>query len=111
MNFITEYTSKFSISAAAQQQCTHYKYLKWNSNYFLQQWEANAGTYAAGTVHRYNQIFHVVFTNGVTIGKLKEMHSNNGSAQLALSFRKAEGMPAYVIVGLAGETGSVSDTK
>lgn len=105
-NFHTEYTSSFTISKENQQLLTHYKYLKWESDFFLAMWESNIGTYAAGTISRYNNIFHVSFTNGVTIGKLKQLRSNNCTVQLALSFRKAAGLPAYVIVGLASPEAS-----
>lgn len=100
-NFFEAYTSRFALPEEMQKQLTHYKYLKWDSDFFLGNWECNIDTYAAGCIHRYNQLFHVQFTNGVTIGKLKQLREAGTSVQLALSFRKAAFAPAYVVVGLA----------
>lgn len=96
--FHNAYTSQFALPAEMQQQLTHYKYLKWDSDFFLGNWESNAGTYAAGTIHRYNQLFHVQFCHSLSIGALKQLRDAGESIQLALSFRKAAGMPAYVLV-------------
>ena len=83
IDFNTEYTSSFTISPENQKQLTHYKYLKWNSDFFLGMWEANVGTYAAGTIHRYNQIFHVQFCHSLSIGALKQLRSEQRQPPLA----------------------------
>lgn len=94
--FIHEYFANFNISSQNMDKITHYKLLKWDASFFLQQWNKNIGTYAAGTIRRYNEMFHVQFCN-CSISKLRA----NPNAKLMLSFRKAEGMPAFVMVMIA----------
>lgn len=98
LSFNEAYTSRFALSPEHAAQCTHYKYLKWDSDFFLAMWEANVGTYAAGTIHRYNNIFHVQFCHSLSIGALKQLRAAGEGIKLSLSFRKAAGKPAYVLV-------------
>ena len=98
LQFRESYFTSFSIPFQFTQNLSYYKRLNWSASYFLQQWESNVATYAAGTIRRYNQINHVQFCKGCSIGRIKELLAVNPELQLDLSFRKAEGMPAFVLV-------------
>lgn len=98
LQFREAYHTQFSIPAYLQNKLSIYKRLNWSAAYFMQQWESNIGTYAAGTIRRYNHIFHVSFCSECNIGRIKQKLSENPNLQLALSFRKSHNMPAYVIV-------------
>jgi hypothetical protein len=98
LQFREAYHTQFSIPTYLQSSLTLYKYLKWDAAYFLNQWNRNIDTYAAGTIRRYNELFHVQFSSGISLGKIKQMLEEGNSFQLALSFRKCKQMPAYVIV-------------
>lgn len=75
-----------------------YKCLHWQCSHFVKEWESNIGTYAAGTIRRYNHIFHVQFAKRCSLGKIKSLLSTGDNPQLILSFRKSPGLPAVVIV-------------
>jgi hypothetical protein len=98
MQFRDAYHTQFSIPEYLQSSLSLYKRLNWSAQYFLNQWYGNAGTYAAGTIRRYNHIYHVQFCTGCSIGQIREKLESNPELQLALSFRTAPGMPSYVIV-------------
>lgn len=98
LNFREAYINNFTIPACYSHNLTYYKMSKWSAAYFLSQWEKNIGTYAAGTIHKYNEINHVQFCKSCSIGKIKSLLSQHPNLQVLLSFRKAPGMPAYVIV-------------
>ena len=98
LQFRESYFHHFAIPFDYMPVLDYYKRLNWSASYFLQQWESNIATYAAGTIRRYNQINHVQFCKGCSIGRIKELLAVNPELQLDLSFRKAEGMPAFVLV-------------
>lgn len=102
LQFRESYYSQFSIPEHLTAELKVYKYLQMPVRKFLDHWYENAGTYAAGTLRRYNHIHHVQFCKGVSIGRLKVMLAKNPEMQLRLSFRKAVGMPAFVLVDLLG---------
>ena len=98
LSFRESYTHNFTIPSQFKSLLTYYKMSKWSASYFISQWEKNIGTYAAGTIHKYNEINHVQFCYSCSLGKIKSMLSSNPDLQLVLSFRKAQGLPAYVLV-------------
>jgi hypothetical protein len=98
LQFREAYHTQFTIPDYLTESLTIYKYLKWDAAFFLAQWESNIGTYAAGTIRRYNQIFHVQFAKDISLGKIKSLLDNGNSFQVALSFRKTNKLPAMVIV-------------
>lgn len=98
LQFRESYFTSFCIPAQFTSSLSYYKRLNWSASYFLQEWESNIATYAAGTIRRYNRINHVQFCSGCSIGKIKSMLETYPNLQLDLSFRKAEGMPAFVLV-------------
>ena len=98
LQFRESYFTSFSIPSQFTSSLSYYKRLNWSASYFLQEWESNIATYAAGTIRRYNRINHVQFCSGCSIGRIKELLTVNPNLQLDLSFRKAEGMPAFVLV-------------
>ena len=102
LQFREAYITQFSIPEYLQCHLTLYKYLKWDAAYFLNQWNRNIDTYAAGTIRRYNELFHVQFAANCSLGKIKLHLAEGKQMQLALSFRKSHKMPAYVIVDFAG---------
>jgi len=104
LQFREAYYTQFSIPAYLQSHLSSYKYLKWSAAYFLNQWNRNIDTYAAGTIRRYNEIFHVQFSANCSLGRIKQMLAEGKSFQLALSFRKSPSLPAYVIIDFTGET-------
>lgn len=98
LQFREAYTHRFAIPDYLTPNLSYYKRLNWSAAYFLAQWERNIGTYAAGTIHRFNEINHVQFCSACSIGKIKALLASNPELQLDLSFRKAAGLPAYVLV-------------
>lgn len=98
LQFREAYHTSFAMPEYLIDNLEIYKRLNWSAAYFLNQWESNIGTYAAGTIRRYNHIFHVNFCTGCSIGKIKEKLATNPNLQLDLSFRKSAGIPAIVIV-------------
>ena len=98
LQFRESYFTSFSIPSQFIDSLSYYKRLNWSASYFLQEWKSNIATYAAGTIRRYNRINHVQFCSGCSIGRIKELLTVNPNLQLDLSFRKAEGMPAFVLV-------------
>lgn len=98
LQFRESYFTSFSIPSQFIDSLTYYKRLNWSASYFIAQWESNIGTYAAGTIRRYNQINHVQFCKGCSLGLIKHYLEINPHLQLDLSFRKAEGLPAFVLV-------------
>ena len=100
LQFRDAYHTQFSIPAylITNSNLVIYKYLKWDAAYFLNQWNRNIDTYAAGTIRRYNELFHVQFCSGISLGRIKDMLDNGQSFQLALSFRKSDKLSAYVLV-------------
>lgn len=96
--FREAYYTQFTIPEYLTSELTLYKYLKWDAAFFLAQWDRNIDTYAAGTIRRYNEIFHVQFAANISLGKIKDLLSKGNSFQLALSFRKTHKLPAMVIV-------------
>ena len=96
--FREAYITRFAIPEYLLGNLTYYKRLNWSAAYFLAQWEKNVGTYAAGTIHRFNEINHVQFCPSCNIGRIKQLVEIHPDMQLTLSFRKAKGLPAYVIV-------------
>jgi hypothetical protein len=102
IQFREAYHTQFSIPTYLQSSLTLYKYLKWDAAYFLNQWNRNIDTYAAGTIRRYNDMYHVQFASGISLGKIKQLLAEGKEFQLALSFRKTKSMPAYVIVDFTG---------
>ena len=92
------YHTQFSIPAYLTENLEIYKRLNWSAEYFLSQWESNVGTYAAGTIRRYNHIFHVNFCSECNIGRIKSATQNDPGVQLILSFRKMDKNPAIVLV-------------
>lgn len=98
LSFREAYINNFTIPAQYADFLNYYKLSKWSAAYFISQWERNIGTYAAGTIHKYNEINHVQFCPGCSIGQIKESIVKNPNRQIVLSFRKAPGLPAYVIV-------------
>ena len=98
------YHTQFSIPDYLTEGLEIYKRLNWSASYFIAQWESSRGTYAAGTIRRYNHIFHVNFSQECNIGKIKSQLEADPNTQLILSFRKLPKQPAYVIVDfLRGE--------
>ncbi len=98
LQFREAYITQLSIPTYLQSNLTLYKYLQWDAAYFLNQWNRNIDTYAAGTIRRYNDMYHVQFASGISLGKIKQLLADGNEFQLALSFRKTDKMPAYVIV-------------
>lgn len=98
LQFRESYTHSFAIPDYLTTDLSIYKRLNWSAAYFMDQWSSNIGTYAAGTIRRYNHIFHVQFCSGCSIGAIIQKLESNPNLQLALSFRKADNLPAYVIV-------------
>lgn len=105
LQFRDAYHTQFTIPAYLLEkfELDVYKRLDWSAAYFLKQWESNIGTYAAGTIRRYNHIFHVSFCTDCNIGRIKQKLQDNPNLQLILSFRKSPKMPAYVIVDFKKE--------
>ena len=98
LQFSESYFTSFSIPEQFLRNLSYYKRLHWSASYFLQQWESNVGTYAAGTIRRFNHINHVQFCSECSIGRIKELLEINPALQLDLSFRKSDGLPAFVLV-------------
>ena len=98
LQFREAYHHHFAIQSHLQSDLSYYKRLHWSTAYFLAQWNSNISTYAAGTIRRYNQIHHVNFCSGCSLGKIKLLLESYPNLQLDLSFRKAEGLPAFVLV-------------
>lgn len=98
LQFREAYIHNFTIPEHLQQGLEIYKRLNWSAQYFLDQWQSNIGTYAAGTIRRYNHIFHVQFCSGCSLGQIISKLESNPNLQLALSFRKSATLPAYVII-------------
>lgn len=100
LQFRESYYTGFTIPSQFAEMLAYYKRVNWSAAYFLNQWESNIGTYAAGTIRRYNQINHVQFCAGCSIGQIKFLLETYPelNLQLDLSFRKANGMPAFVLV-------------
>ncbi len=98
LQFREAYYTQFSIPAYLADKLTYYKRLNWSAKYFLEQWNSNISTYAAGTIRRYNNINHVAFSSGCSLGLIKHWLAKNPDLQLDLSFRKSPNMPAFVIV-------------
>lgn len=103
LQFRDAYHTQFSIPEYLQQYLTSYKMLKWDAAYFLNQWNRNIDTYAAGTIRRYNELYHVQFCTGCSLGRIKQMLAEGQSFQLALSFRKSAKLPAYVLVSFSSK--------
>ena len=91
-----EYYHSFSVSQPDKLEL--YKFLRWDASYFLNKWHNVAGTKLAGTIQRYMQIYHVQFCKGCSYDKIRIALAANPETKLALSFRKAAGLPAYVLV-------------
>lgn len=91
-----EYYHSFTI--ADPKYLDQYKLLKWDASYFLNNWHNMAGTKLAGTIQRYMHIYHVQFCKGCSYDKIRIALAANPETKLALSFRKAAGLPAYVLV-------------
>ena len=51
---IAAYHTQFAIPEYLTENLELYKRLNWSASYFMQQWESNIATYAAGTIRRYN---------------------------------------------------------
>lgn len=98
LQFREAYHTSFAIPPAFHSYLTYYKRSNWSAAYFLSQWEKNIGTYAAGTIHKYNEINHVQFCSSCSLGKIKSLIEKYPNLQISLSFRKAPNMPAYVLV-------------
>lgn len=96
--FNAAYNTQFNIPEYLQADLDIYKRLNWQASYFLAQWESNIDTYAAGTIRKYNHIFHVNFCSGCSLGKIKNLIANGHNPQLILSFRKYGKYPAIVLV-------------
>ena len=101
--FNDAYFSHFALSQQSAASCTLYKLLKWKVSYFLSQWDANVGTVKAGTILRYNNLYHVQFCSDVSLTRLRSLAAENPDAQLLLSFRKSGNMPALVLVQISRE--------
>lgn len=97
LHFRTNYYHNFAVSEEFLKDLEIYKRLNWSAQYFLDQWNSNIGTYAAGTIRRYNHIFHVQFASGCSLGQIKELLISD-DFQLDLSFRKSANLPAIVII-------------
>lgn len=98
LQFREAYMTRFSMPEYLTTDLQIYKRLNWSAKYFMDQWSSNIGTYAAGTIRRYNHIFHVQFCSGCSIGQILDKLESNPNLQLALSFRKADNLSAFVIV-------------
>lgn len=98
LQFREAYMHQFAMPEYLTTDLSIYKRLNWSAQYFLDQWQSNIGTYAAGTIRRYNHIFHVQFCKGCSLGQIISKLESNPNLQLALSFRKTANLPAYVIV-------------
>lgn len=96
--FRAAYYTQFAIPEYLLAVLTNYKRLNWSANYFLAQWNSNVNTYAAGTLRKYNDMYHVNFCKGCSLGKIKSLLDAGHKFQLTLSFRKANKMPAIVMV-------------
>jgi len=92
------YHTQFSIPEYLQSSLSLYKRLNWSASYFLHLFYDNAGTYAAGTIRKYNNIHHITFCTGCSIGQIRTRLVANPDLQLVLSFRKHNKMPAVVLV-------------
>jgi len=99
--FIHEYHTSFTITESHKLE--QYKLLKWSAAYFLQNWHNVAGTKLAGTIQRYMSIYHVTFCKGCSYDRIRNALAENPELQLALSFRKAPGLPAYVLVDFTAQ--------
>lgn len=97
-NFLAAYHTQFNIPEYLQSELTLYKRLNWSAEFFLNQWKSNIGTYAAGTIRRYNHIYHVNFCSGCSLGRIKSLLASQGDFQLILSFRKTDGFAGIVLV-------------
>lgn len=100
LQFKEAYNSQFEIPPflIPSNKLSIYKRFVWSASFFLSQWEKNAGTYAAGTIHRYNHIFHCNFVTGCSIGKIKSALTKGENPQITISFRKSPNLPAVCIV-------------
>lgn len=96
--FLAAYYTQFNIPEYLQSELSLYKRLNWSAEFFLNQWKSNIGTYAAGTIRRYNHIYHVNFCAGCSLGRIKSLLASQGDFQLILSFRKTDGFAGIVLV-------------
>lgn len=98
--FQAAYATKFTIPEYLPDfhKLIIYKRLVWSSSLFLHHWEKNIGTYAAGTLHKYNEIFHCNFINSCCIGKIKTALLAGENPELTISFRKHPRFPAIAVI-------------
>ena len=96
--FNAAYFTQFNIPDYLISDLDIYKRLNWESKHFLAQWESNIGTYAAGTIRKYNHIFHVTFCSNCSLGRIKDLIAKGHNPQLVLSFRKYHKHAAIVMV-------------
>ncbi len=109
--FLHSYYNSFQMPEQFFSRLQHYKRLKWDASYFLYCWDYNIGTKLAGTIQRYMQLYHVQFCKGCSLQKIKNAVAANPETKVTLSFRKAQGLPAYVLVDFTSDTSPCSEEK
>lgn len=98
LQFREAYYTQFSIPEYLQARLTLYKRSVWSAEFFLACWDSSADAITAGTVAKYNSLFHIEFCSGCSLQKIRELNSQSANLQLALSFRTAKNFPSYVLV-------------
>ena len=98
IQFRESYYTQFSVPSYLQSRLTLYKRSVWSASYFLKCWEANIGKITAGTLPKYNGLFHIQFCSGCSISAIKTLLALEPTLQITLSFRQADNMPDLVLV-------------
>lgn len=107
IQFSEAYHTRFAIPEYLTSRLSLYKISKWSASYFISQWESNIDTYAAGTIRKYNLMFHVNFCSSCSLDAIRRKLKDNPNLQIALSFRKADKLSAYVLVDFIRENRNV----